>query len=124
MATIIDYVWQFNKALADGAYAWPGGYPLYFVTADGGALSFESAQENAAQIRDAIIEDDKRGGWRVIGVEVNWEDGELYCDHSGERIESAYAEPNDERQHCDECGATLEPSQCGLCDECRDEVDK
>jgi hypothetical protein len=97
----IKYVWDFNKALADGAHVWPGGYPLYFVTADGGALSFASAQENAAQIRDAIIQNDTHGGWCVIGVEVNWEDGELYCDHSGERIESAYAEPNDECQHDD-----------------------
>jgi hypothetical protein len=31
-------------------------------------------------------------GWRVVACDTNWEDGELYCDHSGERIESAYAE--------------------------------
>jgi len=31
-------------------------------------------------------------GWRVVACEANWEDAELYCDYSGERIESAYAE--------------------------------
>jgi hypothetical protein len=31
-------------------------------------------------------------GWRVVACDTNWEDASLYCDHSGERIESAYAE--------------------------------
>jgi hypothetical protein len=31
-------------------------------------------------------------GWRVIGCDVNWEDPSLYCDHTGARIPSAYAE--------------------------------
>lgn len=88
----ISYVWDFNKALAIGPYAWPGGYPHFFITADGGALSFKSAEENAAEIRDAIIANDKSGGWRVVAMDVNWEESDLYCDHSGKRIESAYAE--------------------------------
>ncbi len=81
---------QFNLALSHGAYAWPGGYPQYFITADGAALSFESATENAALIRDAIIADDKHGGWRVIAMDINWEDGNLTCEHTGALIESAY----------------------------------
>ena len=31
-------------------------------------------------------------GWRVIACDVNWEDENLYCAHSGKRIESAYCE--------------------------------
>ena len=33
-----------------------------------------------------------RDGWAAYGVNINWEDPSLYCAHSGERIESAYAE--------------------------------
>ena len=86
----IKYVYQFNKALSEGAHAWPGGYPRYFVTADGDALSFASAEENAGLIRDAIIAQDVHSGWRVAGVEINWEDRALTCDHSGAPIECAY----------------------------------
>lgn len=82
---------DFEAALANGAYAWPGGYPIYFVCADGEALSFEAAQKNAELVKAAIAEQDK-GGWHVIGAEVNWEDASLYCAHTSKRIESAYAE--------------------------------
>jgi len=81
---------QFSADLKE-PYAWPGGYPRYFIFSDGAALSFEAAQANRWLIRRAI-----RTGrdkvWRVIGCDINWEDADLYCDHSHERIESAYAE--------------------------------
>jgi len=98
---IINHCYQFNLALSHGAYAWPGGYPIYFVTADGCALSFESAQENAGLIRDAIIAGARTGNdeWRIVASDINWEDTELTCDHSGEKIQSAYGE-NEAIQFC------------------------
>jgi hypothetical protein len=30
----------------------------------------------------------------VEALDVNWEDPDLFCDHCGNRIESAYAEPH------------------------------
>lgn len=83
---------DFARALNSGPYAWPGGYPIYFITEDGAALSYESAKREAKLICQAIRDDDKRGGWRVCAADINWEDAELFCDHSGKRIESAYAE--------------------------------
>jgi hypothetical protein len=41
---------QFNKDLEAGPYAFPGGYPRFFITADGEALSFESARKKQALI--------------------------------------------------------------------------
>lgn len=73
-------------------YAWPGGYPMYFITADGAALSFKAAEAEKAQIVDALLHGQRSSGWYAEAVDVNWEDGDLYCDHTGERIESAYAE--------------------------------
>lgn len=82
---------DFRETIRAGAYAWPGGYPLFFITSDGAALSFDSAKENARHIIDSIRNKSK-DGWRVIGCDVNWEDSDLYCDHSGKPIESAYGE--------------------------------
>lgn len=92
----IKTVEDFNEALATGPYAWPGGYPLYFFTSDSAALSFKAAQANAELIREAIADNDTRCGWHVCGMDVNWEDAQLYCDDTGERIESAYAEDDAE----------------------------
>lgn len=86
---------KFKAALESGEFAFPGGYPTYFITDDGDSLSYDSAKENAEQIIDAIETGDN-SGWRVVGQEVNWEDPELYCADSGKRIPSAYAEPEDE----------------------------
>lgn len=85
---------EFDEALKE-PYAWPGGYPRYFITSDGEALSYEAAREEAEQIRTAIREK-SRDGWRVVAVDVNWEDPALYCCHTNDRIESAYAEDDAE----------------------------
>lgn len=81
---------EFKQALRNGPYAWPGGYPIYFVTADGDALSFKAAKENSRLIMRAIRDGENTGGWRVIGSQVNWEDNDAYCAHTGEKIECAY----------------------------------
>lgn len=82
---------DFARALNNGPYAWPGGYPVYFITSDCAVLSFQSAKENAKLICDSIREH-STDGWRVIACEVNWEDTTLVCCHSGKPIESAYGE--------------------------------
>ena len=89
----IKTVSDFRKAIRAGAYAWPGGYPLFFITADGGALSFEAAKAEARQVIGAIGHRQWQSGWRIIAAEVNWEDRNLTCDHTGEHIEAAYDAP-------------------------------
>jgi hypothetical protein len=91
MKMTINTVAEFDQALENGAYAWPGGYPLFFLMSDGETLSFAAAKAESDLIRAAIA-DKSNDGWRVIAVDVNWEDGDLTCSHTGERIESAYAE--------------------------------
>ena len=87
----INTVVDLDQVINNGPYAWPGGYPLYFVTANGGILSFDATQENMNQIQSAIIEHDDTQ-WQIIGYEINWEDSNLFCDHTGKQIESAYGE--------------------------------
>jgi hypothetical protein len=85
----IDTVAQFKATLRVGEYAWPGGYPMYFITSDGAALSFASARSEYRNVIDSIAHghDD---GWRIVGCQINYEDDEMVCDHSGEPIQSAY----------------------------------
>lgn len=88
----INTVADLDEAISNGPYAWPGGYPVFFITADGGALAFQTVKDEIDEIKEAIEDDDTSGGWRVVAADVNWEDPELYDDHTGDRIESAYAE--------------------------------
>jgi hypothetical protein len=87
----INSVSDFRRAYRNGPYAWPGGYPLYFITSDGGALSYEAAKGCRREILDSIATE-TNDGWRVIACEINYEDGDLYCDHTNSKIESAYAD--------------------------------
>lgn len=82
------------KSAIRNKYAWPGGYPLFIILADGEALSCDAARENWRQIISATISGNvlPYDSWRAAGVEINWENTNLFCVHSGARIESAYGE--------------------------------
>jgi len=75
--------------LSSSPYAWPGGYPLFGVFHDGGACCHKCASAE----REAIGTTTGSDGWGLIGLEINYEDPELFCSHCSSRIESAYAEP-------------------------------
>ena len=74
-------------------YAWPGAYPLALITSDGGCICGECAKDNWRLICQESF-DNTSCGWRVSGVGVNWENSDLYCDHCGKQIESAYSNEN------------------------------
>jgi hypothetical protein len=86
---LIRSISDFRAAVRQGPYAWPGGYPLYFVCDDGGALCPACVKAERRSILDSIA-NGYRDGWRVVGIDVNWEDADLTCDHCGKAIESAY----------------------------------
>lgn len=62
------------------AYAWPGGYPLFYLDAENNVLCPKCANKNDEYTAQIVAQD------------CNWEDPSLYCDHCSERIESAYAD--------------------------------
>jgi len=88
---MIRTVSDFRRAVRNGPYAWPGGYPCYWITADGGALAFDVCKTHRRSMLQAIADQDS-SGWRVVALDINWEDDTLVCDHTGKRIESAYGE--------------------------------
>lgn len=104
------------------AYAWPGGYPLFYDVKDGGVLCVKCAREAEAE---GLIKDPDDPQWYIVAADVNYESPDLYCDHCGERIPSAYAEPecdhdyqptgrttgDDKIVQCSKCGSTdLDPA--------------
>jgi len=80
---------QLRATLRAGPYAWPGGYPLYFVADDGGALCFDCVRAEYRSVSHSI-RNKENDGWRVVACCVNWEDNYMDCAHCGERIEPAY----------------------------------
>lgn len=64
------------------SYAWPGGYPLYYLDNENNVLCPKCANKDGMSTE-------------VVAADINYEDGELYCDDCSERIESAYAEPEE-----------------------------
>ena len=71
------------------------GYPLYYVFADGGACCADCANENIVQIDDDIKGKrvwNSHGGWALAAADVNYEDGELCCDHCSKAIGAAYVD--------------------------------
>jgi hypothetical protein len=85
----IESMHQLKACLRAGQFAFPGGYPMFFMTHDGGVLSFESVREEWRTIcRDSTLD----SCWLIVGLCINYEDESLYCDHSNKPIESAYGE--------------------------------
>lgn len=69
------------------AYAWPGGYPMYYLFADGEACCPSCANgDNGSEAGPDAEERD----WRLVGAAVNWEDPDLACAHCGTVLEVAY----------------------------------
>jgi hypothetical protein len=85
---------EIKTALRNGPYAWPGGYPLFFISTEGDALSFEAVRKNWREVcRSHLNMQGGESNWHLISCEANWEDPNLICAETNERIPSAYAEP-------------------------------
>jgi hypothetical protein len=73
-------------------WAWPGGYPIYYICADGGCLCPACANGDGDSIASPDQDDPQ---WQVIGAEVHWEGEPIVCDHCGKLVESAYGDYGD-----------------------------
>jgi hypothetical protein len=70
-------------------YAWPGGYPVFHLCADGGVLCPACANDATNPVHEGNQYDKQ---WQIVASDINWEDDALQCDHCGKLIESAYGE--------------------------------
>lgn len=81
-------------------WAFPGGYPIFYLVQDGGVLCASDECANGPEVREAEGEGppDADPQWLVIAADIHWEGEPLVCDHCGKSIESAYGNPDDEVQ--------------------------
>jgi len=88
---------NFELFITSGGFAWPGGYPMYALCADGEVLCADCCKDNKNEIDHAR----EVGGcpqWEVVAVAINWEEPDMHCIHCNKRIESAYAEEEEGEQ--------------------------
>lgn len=87
--TTISNTHQLRATLRNGQYAWPGGYPLYFVMDDSEPMCFDCVRAEYRLISQTVTHR-YNDGWRVVACDTNWEDPDLQCAHCNKPIESAY----------------------------------
>lgn len=84
---------EIKRLLRNGSYAWPGGYPMFFITNDSEVLSFDAVRKNWRNVCEAhICKAYRHTGWFIVACDINWEDTELYCSETSKKIPSAYGE--------------------------------
>jgi hypothetical protein len=90
----IKATYELRATIRADKHSWPGGYPLYYVCGDGESLCATCVRKEYRLISAAIRDKAARSSWFVVGVQINYEDLDLFCAHCNQRIESAYAEDN------------------------------
>lgn len=75
------------------AFAWPGGYPLIYITRGGDVLCAECATTDYFEWLYAIPSGEQWQYDPPIAVDVHWEGPAYYCASCGKQIESAYGDP-------------------------------
>mgnify|MGYP000008091157 CR=1 FL=1 len=73
--------------IRSGGFAWPGGYPMALLMADGAVIDAQAARENYRLIRRETGRD-----WQAMEAFIHWEGEPLICAHSGRAIPSAYGD--------------------------------
>jgi len=72
-----------NKDKSYDSYAWPGGYPLYYITKDNGVLCPECANTNKFLTLSTLDPQ-----WFIVTGDINYEDPDLICDNCYKKIQS------------------------------------
>lgn len=76
------------------AFAWPGGYPITYLLADGGVLC--PACANGDNGSEATEDPGADKEWRLAASDVHWEGPASTCECCGAELESAYGDPDAE----------------------------
>jgi hypothetical protein len=85
------------------AYAWPGGYPVFYIARSGFRNDETGELETNQHDRSEFVVCPKCAGNKendliLVAADVNYEDASLFCEQCSERIESAYAEDETKEQ--------------------------
>lgn len=80
------------RYIARERFAWPGGYALFAVCSDGGALCADCCRAEYPLIARASRDPHDHSGWRVVGMDTaECCEETMTCDHCGAVIFDANA---------------------------------
>lgn len=89
-----------------------GGYPLFAIADDGGALCAKCCRAEWHNICDSM-RSGTADGWRVDAVTINYE-SDIQCEHCHDDIDAAYLDDDDrlalraaETARCDQCAELM-----------------
>jgi hypothetical protein len=87
---------QCNRVKVDKliAFAWPGGYPVYYLDSDCSVLCPKCATK-------AYFDPEEDPRFKPIHGDVYYEGPSMGCDGCNSVIESAYGDPEEERNRLD-----------------------
>jgi hypothetical protein len=71
------------------AFAWPGGYPIYYLARENSVLCAGCATK-------ALKDEDEMTEFKPVASDVHWEGASLFCEQCNKEIESAYGDPGAE----------------------------
>src|SRR6266581_3178159 len=84
---LIKTVNDLREALKPHTYC----YGTFFVTNEGEVLSVKAVKNNIKDVIRAIKFPDNNSTWKLTYCDINWENQELYCEETNERIEPIYS---------------------------------
>ncbi|OQX10480.1 MAG: hypothetical protein BWK73_20035 [Thiothrix lacustris] len=79
---------DFLKPLPLDGYCSPT--TCYYAMQDGGAIRYDIAHASAYRLIESLTGADDDAAWIPTHLLINWENPDLVCDDSGERIETVY----------------------------------
>ncbi len=86
---------QLKATLRAGGYAWPGGYQIVLITNDGDMVKPQALAKDKRAFLSAVRDIKGKCRSRIIGSEIYYEGPPAECAYTGERIESAYGDPEE-----------------------------
>jgi hypothetical protein len=76
------------------AFAWPGGYPVFYLDSENSVLCADCATKSAD-------DPDEIPQFKPIAYDIHWEGDSLFCEQCSVEIESAYGDPEEDEQEAD-----------------------
>ena len=78
------------------SYAWPGGYPIIYITNDGDVACADCCNgQNGAEFRVKDSDAIRGDGWAIDAADCYYEGPTIPCCHCGAEIDSAYGDPEE-----------------------------
>lgn len=72
-------------------FAWPGGYPIYYLDRENSTLCAKCATKS-------LDDEDGNEGFKPCAFGIHYEGAPIQCEDCNTLIESAYGDPSEEKE--------------------------